>query len=62
MALQRAVEARGMPQEGAQRKNIRQLISIGRATMNQKALARKVQLVNNCAAAGGQSRITPQKI
>jgi hypothetical protein len=35
-----------MPRRGAGRKNIRQLMSIRRATVNQKSLARKVQLVN----------------
>jgi hypothetical protein len=35
-----------MPRRGAGRKNIRQLISIRRAKLNQKPLARKVQLVN----------------
>jgi hypothetical protein len=38
-----------MPRRGAGRKNIRQLISIRGATLNQKPLARKVQLVNKFA-------------
>jgi len=46
MVRQRAVEARGMPREAAGRKKIRQRISIRRAKMNQKRLARKVQLAN----------------
>jgi|GEM_PF-2729555 len=35
-----------MPRRGARRRNIRQLILIRRAKLNQKPLARKVQLVN----------------
>jgi hypothetical protein len=41
-----------MPREDARRKNIRQLISIRRATVNQKPLARKVQLVNKVDLVG----------
>jgi len=38
-----------MPRSGAGHKNIRQRISVRRAKLNQKPLARKVQLVNNLA-------------
>jgi hypothetical protein len=47
-----AVEARVMPRRGGGRKNIRQLISIRRAKVNQKPLARKVQLVNRFPSFG----------
>jgi hypothetical protein len=53
MVRQRAIEARGMPREAVKGKNIRQLISIRRAKVNQKSLARKVQLVNKFRVLGG---------
>jgi hypothetical protein len=46
-----------MPREAARGKNIRHLISIRRAKVNQKPLARKVQLVNKFRGLGNNLSI-----